>query len=359
MDGITGKNKERTLTSRLMIRFVVCLVMLTILSIPVLYYITTQYYAEDLNDIVRSYGIQNPDIDVEEDTLVGLFIQFFSIIAILLIGVLVVMKYVPQRIWQPFRDTLEKIKGFKVESGKVPVLENSGTKEFDELNTTLMSIMSNSVKSYQVQKEFTENASHELQTPIAIVQGKLDNLLQDEDLTERQADEIQQIYQEILHMSRLSRNLLLLSKIENNQYKTFKRVNLCDKIESILPSLEGLAGDISIKTNLQEKDIILNCNEVLLASLLNNLVVNAVRHNKPNGAIYIEVANGKLTIANSSDEPELDKEHIFSRFYRTKSNQKGNGLGLAIVKSICDYHYWTITYSYKPGRHQFEIGFTS
>lgn len=349
--------KEQTLTSRLMMHFVVCMVILIILAIPLLYFITTQFYAEDLADLVKDYGIKNPDIDLDEDTLEGLFIQFFSIIAILFIAVLVVMKYVPQRLWRPFHDTLDKIKGFKVEDGKVPTLSKSGTKEFDELNDTLTKIMSDSVKSYQVQKEFTENASHELQTPIAIVQGKLDNLMQDESLTEHQADEIQQIYQELRHMSRLSRNLLLLSKIENNQYHNFHKVNLCDKITSLLPNLEGIAGDITINSVFVNPELTIDCNDALLESMLNNLVVNAVRHNKQGGSINIRVDGNRLTISNPSDEPALDESTIFSRFYRIKSNQKGNGLGLAIVKSICDFHHWKIHYNYSDGSHEFTVTF--
>lgn len=226
--------KERSLTSKLMRRFVLFMVVLTIMAIPVLYYITTAYYAEDLTDLVENYGIKNPDIDLEEDTLMGLFIQFMSIIVILFAAVLLVMRYVPQRLWAPFNDTLAKIKGFRVEKGNVPALKKSGTREFDELNATLEIIMSNSVNSYRVQKEFTENASHELQTPLAIVQGKLDNLLQDR-LTEHQARELQDIYMEIRHMSRLSRNLLLLSKIENNQYHNFVSINVCEKIRAVAP----------------------------------------------------------------------------------------------------------------------------
>ncbi len=349
--------KERTLASRLMMRFVACMVALTVLAIPVLYYITTRYYAEDLADLVRDYGIQNPDIDLEADTIEGLFIQFFSIIVILFIAVLVVMRYVPHRLWRPFRDILSTAKEFRVETGNVPHLRHTGTREFDELGDTLTSIMNDSVRSYQVQKEFTENASHELQTPIAIIQGRLDNLMQDESLTPTQAEAIQQIYQELRHMSRLSRNLLLLSKIENNQYNAHAMVNVCDKIRSILPSLESLAADITIKTRFEDTTLTVDCNETLLESMINNLVVNAVRHNTPKGVIYIEVKGKGLTIANPSDEPPLDAARIFSRFYRTKHNQKGNGLGLAIVKSICDYHHWRINYTYADGQHQFHVEF--
>lgn len=349
--------KEKTLASRLMTRFVVCMVILTVLAIPLLYFITTQFYAEDLADLVRDYGIENPDIDLEEDTIEGLFIQFLSIIAILFVAVLVVMRVVPRRLWQPFRDTLSKVKDFRVESGKVPQLNCSGTKEFDELNSTLTAIMTDSVRSYQVQKEFTENASHELQTPIAIVQARIDNLMQDSSLTTYQAGELQQIYQELRHMSRLSRNLLLLSKIENNQFSRLSSVNLCEKIESLLPSLESLAAGITVKTGFSDRSLTVECNDTLMESMLSNLVVNAVRHNISGGYISISVAGRTLTVANSSDEPALDSSHIFSRFYRTKENQKGNGLGLAIVKSICDYHHWSIRYQYSNGEHRFVIQF--
>ncbi len=353
MDRMKG---EKTLTRRLMERFVVCMMALIVCAIPVLYFITTRFYAEDLADLVLDYGIKNPDIDLEQDTIVGLFIQFMSFVAILVIAVLVVMRYVPQRLWRPFHDTLEKVKLFKVEKGDIPQLGHSGTKEFDELNTTLTTIMTDSVRSYQVQKEFTENASHELQTPLAIVQSKLDNLLQDPDLTERQADELVQIYQEIRHTSRLSRNLLLLSKIENNQYSTMAEVNVADKIGSILPQLKSIAGDLEITTDFSDPNLTVSCNETLLESLINNLVVNAVRHNRKGGTISISVGDGCLTVANPSDEPALDPERVFSRFYRTKQ-QKGNGLGLAIVKSICDYHHWRVGYQYSGGQHRFTVRF--
>lgn len=353
MDRMKG---EKTLTRRLMERFVVCMMAMIVLAIPVLYFITTRYYAEDLTDLVLNYGIKNPDLDLEQDTIVGLFIQFLSFVAILVIAVLVVMRYVPQRLWQPFNDTLAKVKQFRVEKGNVPQLEHTGTKEFDELNATLTTIMADSVRSYQVQKEFTENASHELQTPLAIVQSKLDNLLQDPQLTQRQAEELVQIYQEIRHTSRLSRNLLLLSKIENNQYSAMTRVNVADKIDETLPHLASIAGDIKIKTDFGDKTFTVSCNETLLESLINNLVVNAVRHNRKGGSISISVRDGRLSVDNLSDEPALDPQRVFSRFYRTKQ-QKGNGLGLAIVKSICDYHHWHVGYEYSGGMHKFVVDF--
>lgn len=349
---------ERSLTRQLMTRLIVGLLIILVLATPFLYYLTTRFYAEDLLDVIHSYGIKDPDIDLEEDVMAGMFIQFFVILGSLLSVILLVAQFVPHRLWRPFYHTLEQIKGFKVERGMIVLSENTGVREFSQLNATLNRIMETSVKSYQVQKEFTENASHELQTPIAIVQNKIDNMLQDENLTEYQAHELHEISQELRHMSKLSRNLLLLSKIANNQFHTQSEVDLCQKIKEILPRLESLAGSIGVTTTFAQLSLKLQCNETLLESLITNLVVNAVRHNYARGKIVITIADGQLSVANTSNEPPLDVHHVFSRFFRSKENQKGNGLGLAIVKSICDYHHWQAGYYYAADRqHVFTVKF--
>ncbi len=348
--------KEKTLTHQLMTRFAVCLALLFALSMPVFYFITVQYYAEDLYDIVSRYGIKDPHIDLKEDTLAGLFFQLSSVLVIISAAMFIIMRWVPQRLWRPFRHTLKRIATFNVETGIVPQLPDTDISEFRQLNDALTRIMTESVTSYKVQKEFTENASHELQTPLAIAQVKLDNLMQDESLTEPQAHVIQQVYDELRHMSQLSRNLLLLSKIENHQFKTDEKVDIADEMASLLPQLETIAGDLRIDLCDESHHYPTPCNQVLLDSLIANLVVNAVRHNTSDGYISLHVTDTELTVTNTSDEGPLNPDHVFSRFYRNQQNQKGNGLGLAIVKSICNYHHWTIGYRYCQGKHQFTVG---
>lgn len=353
--------KEQTLTRQLGVRMIVSLLVLLVLVTPILYYITTRFYAEDLIRIVRDNGIQNPHLDLQRDTLTGLFIQFVTIVVVIMVALFVVMERVPQKLWQPFRLTLERMSSFNVEKGTVPDLPQTNVREFSQLNQMLTGMMERSVKSYRLEKEFTENASHELQTPLAVAMVEIDNLMQDTSLNERQMGALQNINVELRHMSRLSRNLLLLSKIENNQYRQSTKVNVSEKIEELRPMWQSLCIDKTIRFCC-DKAIVVFCNETLLESMLNNLVVNAIRHCKPQGEITVTLKNNSLAVENASEGGPLDGEKIFSRFYRGDSSkggasQKGNGLGLAIVKSICDYHHWTVSYAFEHGCHCFRVEF--
>ncbi len=351
------KTKSKSFLNRLMSRFAISVVALVILATPLFYFVTVRYYAEDLADLVSQYGIKHPDIDLEQDTVTGLLIQQGGVILLLLVAVLIVMKFVPQRLWAPFRRTLEIMRDFRVERGVVPELPKTNITEFEELNATLRSLMTNSVRSYQVQKEFTENASHELQTPLAIAQGSIDNLLQDPNLTEHQAQALQSIAMQLRYMSRLDRNLLTLSRLENSQFSTADVIWLNREVERLLPGMEAMAGETPLDVTLLETDRQLRCNQTLFDSVLGNLVVNAIRHNKGQSPVTLTLRPDRLVVANASEEGALDADHIFQRFYRSKTTQHGVGLGLAIVKSICEYHHWRVAYSYEGDRHVFTVYF--
>lgn len=349
--------KQRSLTTLLMSRFAVFMIALLILAAPLFYLIFVNYYREDLAELATIAHIPASELDLEKDTFIGLLLQLLAFVILLGVSVFLFIRFVQMRMWQPFNDTLRQLGRFKVEDGMVPAFAPTAVREFTELNTTLDRILNHSVGSYRVQKQFTENASHELQTPLAIAQGKMDLLLQTQDLTEEQVSLMQDVYHELTRMSRLNRNLLLLAKIGNAQYRLSDRVVLADKLDAMIPSLELLAGNIAISTHLVDRQMTVACNEVLLESMVNNLVVNAVRHNRPNGQITITLDRRMLTIANTSDEPPLDSQHIFERFYRNNDRQHGNGLGLAIVKSICEYHHWTIAYRHESPNHIFTVQF--
>lgn len=346
--------RRRSLSYLLMVRFAVCMAVLVILAMPLLYFITTHYYAEDLTRLVMKYGVKNTHVDLQEDTLMGMFIQFFSIITLLLIAVFVVMRYVPQRLWCPFYATIRRIESFRLEKEHVPELPQTGVSEFDELNHILSELMAKSVKSYRLQREFTENASHELQTPLAIAQMKIDALQQDPNLTNRQAEGLQDIYIQLRRMSRLSRSLLLLSKIENSQFRKDDHVDVNAYVRKLLPQWQTISGSQVIDVQ-EHGHTEVACNEMLLESLLTNLVVNAIRHSREADTVTVEIFPDKLIVSNTSEGGALDKEHIFNRFYHSSESKKGYGLGLAIVKSICDFHHWQIDYNYVQAHHVFTV----
>jgi len=377
--------KEKKLMRKSLTQFVICVAILLILATPVFYLLTKSYYAEDMGDLIEAMqaGKSIPKLDFEQDVMKGVMIQFMLIATVLGIAIVLTLRLINKRLWHSFDSTLETIESFKLEDQKLPTLPHTDIKEFSRLNTAITRLIKENIQAYRSQKEFTENASHELQTPLAIFQSKLDILLQQSDnITEQQAHIIQDLYVMTSRLSRLNRNLLLLAKMENNQFSKKEKVDVVEVLNDLLPYIESLAGNITIITRFDQQNekhiasMPILANRSLLESLLNNLIVNAVRHNKQDGVITITVSMGegkgeidkgdgrKITISNTSHEKALDDNKIFGRFYHSSESAKGNGLGLAIAKAVCDYHGWKISYSFIPsignqegGLHQFEVTF--
>ena len=349
----------KSLSRKMLTQFVVCIAALLTLATPLFYFLTKHYYAEDMIDIIEAVkrGQPIPALDLEQDIMRGVMLQFGLIVGVLAVAIVLTLRFISRRLWQPFDLTLRQIEGFRLENGKLPTLPDTDVKEFARLNHSLETLMRNSLASYRTQKEFTENASHELQTPLAVFQSKLDLLLQLPNLTEQQAEMIQELYQVSGRLSRLNRNLLLLAKIDNNQYARMEETDVVKLMEELLPSLDTLAGSITIERDFKVKTLVVRANRTLLESLVSNLVINAVRHNRADGNIRLVLDERRLMIANTSDEQALNPELIFNRFYRPSEKTKGNGLGLAIVKAICEFHGWKISYAYCNKEHIFTLTF--
>lgn len=351
--------RKKSLMRKSLTQFILCVTVLLVLATPLFYWITKNFYAEDMIDIIKSVrqGKDIPALDIETDIIQGVMLQFGLFAATLGIAIILVMRFISHRLWLPFDKTLNAIESFKLESGTVPALEESDVKEFDRLNITLRKMMEDSLLSYKLQKEFTENASHELQTPLAVFNSKLDLLLQQPDITERQAAIIQDLYQMNGRLSRLSRNLLLLAKMENGQFKTEEKIDVMVILNELMPYLESLAEGLDVIKDYHVGTLYIKANRSLLESLINNLFVNAIRHNKHDGKITITAESNNITVSNTSDEPALDQTKLFNRFHHSNQNAKGNGLGLAIVKAVCDYHGWSIFYNYDNRTHIFKVTF--
>ncbi len=350
--------KKKSLLSKTLSLFVVCTTVIFILTTPLFYLLTKHFYAEDMADIINAVQQGNgiPSLDLERDIIMGMMLQLLLIFIVLCFALLLTIRFMTHRLWSPFDDTLKMIEQFNLAKNPIPQLYDGGIEEFARLNDSLRKLIQKDKEAYRIQKEFTENASHELQTPLAIIRSKLDLLMQ-ENADEKTMLAIADLYSLNIRMEHLNRNLLLLAKIENEQYTEMEDIDLNDFIESSLPGYEALHSGICFEHD--KKDIFkIRANRILLECLLNNLIVNAIRHTPDtDGGIKVLSSNGNLTVYNSAYGDSLKADTLFLRFRTGDVNKKGNGLGLSIVKAICDYHGWDVNYSFEDKGHKFSILF--
>lgn len=283
---------------------------------------------------------------------------YLIILIVMMVGFVIISRLVAQRLWKPFYQTLVQIQNFNLEQHHLPEFSKPGTTEFLQLNRAVEQLMKENLRAYRAQKEFTENAAHELQTPLSVFQTKLDLLIQDPSVTEEQAAIIQHLYESVSRLSRLNKNLLLLTKIDNGQYPEKEKISLSGLVEQVLPYFQEQAEERNIKVEVDiEKDVTLNANRGLTEILVNNLLLNAIKHNVDNGSIIIHVLNNSLVVSNSGIAEPLREKNLFKRFAKSSFNNRSTGLGLAIVKRVADINGWSVKYAYDSGIHVFTVTF--
>lgn len=353
--------KTRSLLSKTLSQFTLCTTVILVLTAPLFYLLTKHFYAEDMIDIImaveRGEGI--PPLDLERDIMAGMMLQFLLIFLVVSLSLFITMRFITRRLWLPFDDTLRKAEQFNLAQDTLPQFAPSNIHEFIRLNRSLDSMMRRNRETFRIQKEFTENASHELQTPLAVIRSKLDLLMQ-EDLTEQQMCLVSDLYELTMHMGHLNRNLLLLAKIENAQYTATEEVDIMALLSDSRPLYDALQGESSLRVADRRTNhhTMIRANTVLLECLMKNLIVNAIRHSASGSKVQIIVEDKKLTVCNASADGEpLDKDTLFRRFRSGDVQQKGYGLGLAIVKAICELHHWSVEYRFEMERHCFSVYF--
>lgn len=278
-----------------------------------------------------------------------------SIILVILAAFYIINRAILKKLWRPFFDTLERVKKFSVAGNSSLNLPSARTDEFILLNNTLETTTSKARQDYLTLKEFTENASHEIQTPLAIINSKLDLLIQDEGLSEQQSQSLQGIYAPVQKLSKLSEGLLLSARIGNKQFDEKENTDLKVKLEEKTEAFRELwvGAGISVQTSLQHISVMMNPH--LADILINNLLSNATKHNIQGGEIHIELKDHCLTIANTSDLPALDINKLFTKFYTAGKNTQSTGLGLSIVKEICTASGFSVSYQFRDRLHIFTI----
>lgn len=293
-----------------------------------------------------------------EDLTEALLVAFAALI-VLLVSMLFLINYVLSRtIWKPFYETLSFLSSFKVSQIEPISFNKTEITEFETLQTYLLNLTNQVRRDYQNLKTFTENASHEIQTPLAVIGSNLELLIQDKNLTESQLQQINSLIESLGKLSKLNQTLLLLTKIENRQFVDLQKIDISATLIQKLNLLDVWIQHKSIKVELDIKPAIyLQINKYLLDVLLNNIIGNAIKYNLSRGKLIVELTSKFLLIKNTGNSLSLPSEQLFERFQKDNSSSDSLGLGLAIVKQICDTYQFTVSYSYIDNWHTLEISF--
>lgn len=257
-------------------------------------------------------------------------------------------------IWNPFYRSLELIQDFKVDESVPPPFPDTKIDEFRLMNAHFAKAAENASRDYRNLKEFSENASHELQTPLAIIRSNLD-LLAQEGMTERQSVLLQGVYASVRKMSRLQESLLLLTKIDNRQFTGVDNIRIDVLIRDKVFYLQELLHARNLTCSLDLAEASVPANRELLDILLNNFFSNAIRHNVPGGNIFVSLSGNAFTISNTGSSGALDSKRIFRRFYKSLGQTDNIGLGLSIIKQICESNAMAVEYAFVSGMHSFRV----
>ncbi|MGO4292372.1 sensor histidine kinase [Chitinophaga sp. RAB17] len=337
-------------------KIILCAGIVLVCSIPIYYFALSHLWQYELGEhhvrVTPEAGREDSFLIIGAVTLLSAF--FF----IVLLGALILLnRRLSRRMWQPFYESLEQIKSFDLDEPSNTIFQRTGITEFDEMNASLQKLLSANLAVYNQQKEFADNASHELQTPLAIVQSKLDLLLQSKQLNDDQFQLIEEAHAALSRASRINKNLLLLTKIENSQFSERQTIDLSGILGELLvqfaPFFEEkklhVYADIKTPVNIEG-------NRILIEILFGNLLTNVIRYSISPGEITVSLSHDRFLIANPGEE-SLQADQLFKRFATASSANPGTGLGLALVKQISMRYQWKAYYQFQGNNHTFQIRF--
>lgn len=308
---------------------------------------------EDTSYFISTYGAL-----VETDDITEAVIKILLwILGLQVIGAIGVGFIVSGRLFKPFRETLDRIKQFNIQDKEPILARETSVEEFNDLNRFVEEMTRKAVADYKNLKEFAENASHELQTPLSITKGKLE-LLTETDLAPEQYQYVEASQRSIKKLSRLSESLALLTKIENHEFTNKDNVNITRLIRESTQAFDEFIklNGLHVETDL-ETDVYLNIHPVLADIMWTNLFQNAIKHNVEQGCIRITLTSDRLKISNTGKPLEVDPDLLFERFKKADHGIDSIGLGLSIIKQITEQNKYAIAYDYEDDWHTITVRF--
>jgi signal transduction histidine kinase len=293
---------------------------------------------------------------VEQDELIyDLTTALIVLYLLLVVSIIAVNGFLLHKAMRPFYRILDKLKKYQfgISSSEIP--QDFSIKEFEELDIEINEMIERNERAFHQQKQFIENASHELQTPLAIAINKIDLAIQNDELDKKNLNFLNEVKNDLRRMSGLNKSLLMLSKIDNNQFAKMENVNFNKLINELLNEYQDFIEYKKIEVNVVEKEIFeANFNKDLADILLSNLLKNAVKYNRQHGSVQIITEEKRIIFQNTGTGASLDSSQIFNRFYKQGSDHSSTGLGLSIIRSIIkQYPGWDIVYKFDEGMHYF------
>lgn len=304
----------------------------------------------------KHFYLSTYNIVIETNDITETVVQtMIAIFVLLLIFIAITGRIVSQKLLSPFHESLDKIKAFTFKENQPLVFEPTKTEEFLKLNNFLNMMSIQLLKDYRVMKEFSENLSHEIQTPVAVVRGKLE-LMMDTPINDKQASLIESAYQANEKITRIVGSLAILARLENQEFAFTEEIDFSSKVSQSIQDFEELVAikGLSIQSDVQP-DISVNIHPNMADILLQNLLTNAIKHNEKEGSINIRLFSKRLEVINTGPKPNQEVDVFFQRFKKGNTNNDSIGLGLSIIKQICLVNGFEISYSYQQPFHRVEI----
>jgi len=272
---------------------------------------------------------------------------------LLFLGIGILSFFLSKWILRPFRYSLKQIESFDLRGNVKPIhSKKTTTKEFKRLNNFLEEMSSKAIKDYKSLKEFTENASHEMQTPIAVAKGKLELLSNSKNLDEQDSTLVNDVQNALSTVSNLEKSLSLLSKLDNDEFSDFETIDLSLLLVSQLNEFGEITNLKSIKLHQNiADDVTIQGNLDLMRIFLTNLIKNAIQHNIIDGFIRIDLNPDYLEISNSGNKLQVNPKLLFNRFKKNNQSSASLGLGLSIIKRISDLHHFKTNYTSQDNIH--------
>jgi signal transduction histidine kinase len=283
----------------------------------------------------------------EDDLLKQLFISLLWLYLGLVLSIIILNNFLLKKIWQPFYQLLRHLKKFRLDKPEPVDVVKTKVDEFINLNETVQRFVQRNIDTYNSQKHFVENASHELQTPLAISINKLETLAEDSQLKPEQLTLVASALDHLDRLTRLNKSLLLLSKIENKQFAQSAEVNINELTRKITADFSDQLSFSELTLEIIDRGpCTQNMNPDLAVVLVMNMIKNAIVHNNRGGFVTITIDSTTFTVENTGVTESLMKEKIFDRFHSGSESSNSTGLGLAIVKGICDLYNFTVSYRF-------------